>query len=300
MRSFGSTLVACAAFLSACSSGPTPLYERLGASTRLVSTLSPDAQRYFDQGLLLAWGFQHDEAVRSFEEATRQDPRCAMAWWGIAYALGPNINLPLIVEQAARRAFKIAQKARSLADTASEVERALIQALAERYADPPPKDRKPLDEAYAAAMRKVWQRFPADPDVGTLFADALMNVSLDWRAWGSDEERGPRTPEIVAVLEQVLAAHPDHIGANHFYIHAVEASDHPERALVAAERLERLAPAAGHLVHMPAHIYIRLGLYDRAVATNERAAAADDAFFARSPQQTTYHAYRAHNHHFLA
>ena len=173
------------ALLAACTATPPPLYEGLGDSGRDVTTDSEPAQRYFDQGLALSWGFNHDEALRSFQEVARLDPDCAMAWWGVAYTLGPNINRPLTNPDVAVRAHEAAQRALAMADGASELERALIEALAQRFADPPPEDRAALDLAYADAMRAVWLRFPDDPLVGTLFADALMNISLDWRAWGT-------------------------------------------------------------------------------------------------------------------
>jgi tetratricopeptide (TPR) repeat protein len=279
---------------------PPPLYEGLGETGRDVTTDVDLAQTYFDQGLALSWGFNHDEALRSFEEAARLDPDCAMALWGQAYVLGPNLNRPMEDDDVARSAHEASTQALSTADGASDVERALIEALAQRYADPPPEDRSELNLAYANAMREVWKRFPDDPVVGVLFADALMNINLDWRAWGTDEERGEYTPEIVETLERVLEIAPDHAGANHFYIHAVEGSDRPDRALPSAERLGSLMPAAGHMVHMPSHIYIRLGMYDAAVASNARAVTEDDRFFADAPRSGVYHLYRAHNHHFLS
>jgi tetratricopeptide (TPR) repeat protein len=279
---------------------PQPLYDGLGEAGRPVTTDVDLAQTYFDQGLALSWGFNHDEALRSFEEAARLDPDCAMALWGQAYVLGPNLNRPMESEEVARRAHAVAARSLSIVDGASDVERALIEALAQRYADPPPEDRSELDVAYADAMREVWKRFPDDAMVGTLFADALMNINLDWRAWGTDEERGEYTPEIVATLERVLEIAPDHAGAHHFYIHAVEGSDRPERALRSADQLGSLMPAAGHMVHMPSHIYIRLGMYDEAVTSNARAVSEDDRFFAEAPRSGVYHLYRAHNHHFLS
>ena len=288
------------ALLVACATTPPPLYDGLGTSGREVTTDSELAQAYFDQGLALCWGFNHDEALRSFNEMARLDPDCAMAPWGMAYALGPNINRPMTDPAVAGQAHEAAQRALAMADGASEVERALIEAQVRRFADPPPEDRGALDVAYADAMREAWRRFPDDPLLGALFADALMNISLDWRALGTDVERGEHTPEIVATLERVLAAAPGHTGANHLYIHAVEASDRPDRALPSARRLEGLMPAAGHIVHMPSHIYIRLGMYDEAVASNSRAVIEDDRFFAQAPRQGIYHKYRAHNHHFLA
>lgn len=285
--------------LAACVATPPPLYEGLGDSGRAVSTDVDEAQVYFDQGLALCWGFNHDEALRSFQEAARLDPDCAMAYWGQAYALGPNINRLAIDKRTERRAFKAAQRARAKSAGSSELEQALIEALTHRYALPPPDDRTELTLDYADAMREVWRRYPDDPLVGTLFADALMNISNRWRDWETEEGRGEYTPEIVATLEAVLAVAPEHAGANHFYIHSVEASDRPERGLASADRLEGLMPAAGHMVHMPSHIYVRLGMYDEAVATNARAIREDDRFFAEAPRSGIYHLYRAHNHHFL-
>jgi len=288
----------CVFLASGCAPEQVALYKNLDKLGRKVTTRSTRAQRYFNQGFILLWGFNHDEAVRAFEETERWDPKCAMAWWGIAFALGPNINLPL-TDEAARRAHRAAQKAKALQEGTTEVERALIDAITRRYADPVPKDRKHLDMAYAEAMRQVWKRFPGDPDVGVLFADSLLNLSKEWRRLRLDGKRGPHTPEAVATLETVLAAHPDHAGANHFYIHSVEASTRPERGLVAARRLETLVPESGHLIHMPSHIYTRTGHYQQAIASNARAITADDAFFANAGPQGIYHFYRGHNHHFL-
>ncbi|GJM22051.1 MAG: hypothetical protein DHS20C15_19660 [Planctomycetota bacterium] len=323
------------AFLTACATTPPPpLYDGLGDSGHTISSDTALAVDYFDQGLALCWGFNHDEAKRSFEHALELDPSCAMAQWGIAYTLGPNINGPLVDPAVALQAHRAAQMALAMVraedraavhasdraedqatgdavDRAAEhahvapsrstpVERALIEALAVRFADPPPADRAPLDLAYADAMRAVWKRFPNEPLVGTLFADALMNINQDWRAWGTDEERGDHTLEIVGTLENVLALAPQHTGANHFYIHAVEASDNPDRGLRSASALGDLMPAAGHMVHMPAHIFMRLGMYDESVDSNKRAVAADNEFFAQAPRQGVYHLYRAHNSHFLA
>lgn len=285
--------------LGACAPEPIALYKDLDRFGRKVTTRSIRAQRYFHQGMLLLWGFNHDEAVRAFQEAARWDPGCAMAWWGIAHALGPNINLALTDKTVARRAHLAARKAQQLSAGATPVERALIAAMTSRYADPVPKDRKPLDRAYADAMRKVWQRFPEDPDVGVLFADSILNLSKKWRRLRLDGDRGKHTPEAVAALEKVLARHPDHAGANHFYIHSVEASTQPERGLIAARRLETLVPESGHLLHMPSHIYVRTGRYQQAIRTNARAIQADDAFFDDAGPQRMYHFYRAHNHHFL-
>ena len=295
-------VVPCVLSFAACTAGPqaTPvLHDGLGDSRRVVSTRSAEAQRYFDQGLVLCWAFNHDEAVRAFEEAARLDPGCAMAWWGVAFALGPNINLPLTDESVSLRAHRAAQMALTLSATATPVERALIEAMSLRYTDPVPADRSALDLAYAEAMREVRRAHPGDTEVGVLFADSLMLLSRRWRQWPVDGDRGPYTDEIVATLQKVLAADPEHPGVNHFYIHAVEASSRPDRALAAADRLTTSVPAAGHLVHMPSHIYIRLGKYKEAVETNRGAVTADDGFFSTAGSQGIYHYYRAHNAHFL-
>lgn len=276
-----------------------PLYDGLGALRRPITTSSPRAQRYFDQGLILTYGFNHEEAVRAYRQAQRLDPDCAMAHWGEGLALGPNINAPLTDAAAVAAAHAATQRAYALRGQATPVERALIEALNQRYVVPQPADRSALDRAYADAMREVWRRFPDDADVGALFAEALLDTS-PWNQWTKDGEPQPGTPEIVEVLEQTLARHPDHPGANHFYIHTVEASPRPERGLDAARRLAKLVPAAGHLVHMPAHIYIRTGRYAEAEEANRLALIADRAYFAGAGPQGMYEFYRAHNHHFLA
>jgi tetratricopeptide (TPR) repeat protein len=273
------------------------LLERLGDHTRPVTTASPLAQRYFDQGLALTYGFNHDAAVRAFEEAARVDPTCGSCLWGIALALGPNINAPMGPE-AGRRAYAAVQKAVALSDRAKPVERDLIAALATRYAAEPPEDRAALDLAYAEAMRGVRTRYPEDTDVATLAAEALMDL-YPWDYW--TEEGAPReyTEELIALLEGVLARQPEHLGANHFYIHAVEKFT-PEKGVPSAERLADLAPDSGHLVHMPSHIFWRVGRYGDALEINQRAAAADEAFFASCRAGPFYRAvYYPHNIHFL-
>lgn len=285
---------------SAPSAPPGPrLFTSFGTYTRAVTTDSAEAQRWFDQGIQLLYGFNHDEAIRSFREATRHDPRCAMAWWGVAYANGLHINNPEMTELQSQRGYEAAQEALRHLDRASAVERMLIRAVAQRYAWPAPEDRRPLDEAYAAAMEETWRRFPQDPDVGALFAESLMNLQ-PWDLWEKDGRPKGRTPEIVAVLEQVIGSHPGHPGANHFYIHAVEASPAPERAIASADRLGSLVPGSGHLVHMPAHIYARIGRWEDASDANERAIAVDRAYFAVAPPPEFYGLYFVHNIHFLA
>ena len=273
------------------------LLDGLGDHHHPITTGVPRAQRYFDQGLVLTFGFNHDAAVRAFEEAARVDPECAMCSWGIALALGPNINLPMGPE-AGQRAFEASRKAVRLASGASARERAYIEALAARYAADPSLDRAALDLAYAEAMRTVHLADPEDPDAATLLAEALMNL-YPWDYWTSDGEPRKYTPEILSLLEAVLERQPTHVGANHYYIHAVE-EFFPERAVAAADRLGDLAPDAGHLVHMPSHIFWRVGRYNDALEINRRAAAADESFFAWCRAGTFYRAaYYPHNVHFL-
>src|SRR5262245_20194624 len=229
-----------------------PLYPGLGTYQRTITTAWPQAQAYFDQGLRWHYSFNHQEAERSFREATRLDPTCAMCSWGVALTYGSNYNSPTDAtrEDAARAAV---QRARALSGRATERERALIDALAARHGSAPGGDRAALDRAYADAMREVARRYPDDVDAATLFADAMMNLR-PWALWTQGGRPEPGTEEIVFTLERVLAANPDHPGANHLYIHAVEGSPAPERAISAADRLGQLTPGAGHMVHMPSHI----------------------------------------------
>lgn len=277
-----------------------PLFSNLGDYHFPVSTSVPLAQRYFDQGLTLAYAFNHAMAALSFREAARLDPKCALCYWGAALVLGPNINSPM-VEEDAPNAWQAVQKALQLsADPAvSEKERGYIRALAKRYAKQPVEDRSALDRAYAQAMRDLARQYPDDSDVQTLFAEALMDLH-PWNYWQKNGEPQPWAPEILSVLEAALAKEPKHIGANHFYIHMVEASPHPERGLASADRLGDLVPGAGHLVHMPAHIYINIGRYHDASLANQRAIEADEAFLAEVNVEGIYpQAYVPHNHHFL-
>jgi tetratricopeptide (TPR) repeat protein len=278
-----------------------PLYDNVGTHHHAITTSSPDAQRYFDQGLAFSYAFNHAEAIRAFRHATEIDPACAMCFWGIAYALGPNINAP-ISEEAAREAWPAIQQAGALASNASEKERALIEALAARYAEDPTAERAPLDAAYAAAMRDVARRFPQDDDVATLFAQSLMDTS-PWNYWEEDGSPRADTLDVLNALEGVLERNPDHAGAIHLYIHAVEASPDPGRAERYADRLAALMPGAGHIVHMPGHIYLRVGRYNDATAANDRAVAADEAYFATdaAPGNMMYEVgYHPHNVHFKA
>jgi len=276
----------------------SPLFDDLGSLHHPITTTSELAQQYFDQGLRLVYAFNHEEAIRSFEAAARQDPQAAMAYWGIALALGPNINSEM-GKQDERRAIEMVQKARRLATNAIPREQAYIEALTARYVGRKGVKRKGLDEAYAKAMRLVMQQFPDDLDAATLFAEALMDLR-PWDLWKQDGRPQPGTEEIVTTLESVLAQNPDHPGACHYYLHAVEASQQPERALPCAERLPGLMPGAGHLVHMPAHIYMKLGKYHEAVERNQEAAHVDQLYLAGRNQGGEYaDGYYTHNLHFL-
>jgi len=279
-------------------SSPVALDPGLGPLHHGVSTRDPQAQAYFDQGLKLVFAFNHDLAIRSFQRAAELDPDLAMARWGIALSLGPNINLPMDAD-AHRTAYAEVQKALALKSRASVAERAYIDALATRYSVNAEADQQPLQIAYKNAMQDLARRYPNDADAAVLYAESLMDLR-PWKWWAPDGKPADGTLEIVNVLERALAQHPDHIGANHYYIHAVEASQHPEKALPAAKRLEKLAPAAGHLLHMSAHIYIRTGNYPEAARVNEAAVRADEAL-AKSADVSFYRiAYYGHNLHFLA
>ncbi len=275
-----------------------PLFDTFGDLHRDIGTRVPAAQRYFDQGLRMAYGFNHEAAGRAFAEAARLDPRCAMCVWGQALVLGPNINLPMDPAQA-KDASALAARAAGLAHSARPADRALIQALQARYADPAPEDRKPLDRAYADAMARVVEQFPDDDDAATLYAEALMDLS-PWAYWNADGSPAEFTPRLVGELERVLARNPRHIGAMHYYIHAVEASPSPRRAERYADALAALAPGSGHLVHMPAHIYIRVGRYHDATLTNFAATTADKDFLAvcRGSNGVYPLGYVPHNWHF--
>jgi tetratricopeptide (TPR) repeat protein len=274
-----------------------PLYPGLGPVHHPVTTSSPLAQKYFDQGLAFTYGFNHEEAERSFEQASQIDPKMAIAYWGVALVLGPNYNLPGDPARGKKAHDAVAQ-ARALEPGASPEERALIDAVAQRYgADG--AGSAASDQAYANAMRTVAHKYPDDLDVQTLFAESLMDLH-PWRLWSIDGQPGPDTIEIVTTLETVLKKDPNNIGANHYYIHAIEASPDPSRAMASADRLGALAPGAGHLVHMPSHIYIRTGRFHDAAETNASAIKADQAFFAKSKEGGVYPlVYYTHNIHFL-
>ena len=276
------------------------LLEGLGDHHFPITTRNPEAQRWFDQGLMLTYGFNHDAAERSFLRATQLDPDCAMCWWGASLVLGPHVNAGMDPENNAS-AWSRLQKARALAANASPREQAYIEVLSTRYAENPPEDRRALDEAYAAATRQLVAQRPDDLDAAAFHAEAMMDLQ-PWAYY--DEQRRPigNTSEIVSVLESVMQRDPNHAGALHLYVHAVEASDDPQRGVVAADRLRTLIPGSGHLVHMPAHIYARVGRWHDAVIANERAIEADDAYLAvcRGNTKGIYPlGYVPHNHHFL-
>jgi tetratricopeptide (TPR) repeat protein len=274
-----------------------PIFEGMGNHRRKVSTSNAEAQRYFDQALALCYGFNHDEAANSFTEAARLDPGCAMAYWGQAYALGPNYNLPYDEGQH-RQAYAAIQKAIEKKPSASPAERDLIDALAARFEDPPLEDREHLDKAYGDAMAEVWKKHPNDTDIGVLYVDARMNQNR-WNLWTKGGKPNTHTLEIIATLERVFELDINHPGANHLYIHAIEPSPNPGKAEAAADRLGALVPGSGHLVHMPAHIYVQMGRYMDSIACNRKASRIDREYFARVGTKGIYHFYHLHNTHFL-
>src|SRR5438552_13979173 len=278
---------------------PVTLVTGLGDLHHPVSTKSPQAQQFFDQGLRFIYAFNHDEAARSFQHAAELDPKLAMAYWGVAEAVGPNYNDPADPDRY-QKAHEAAQKAVDLSGAASPSEQAYVAAMAKRFPSDPKSDLKKAAENYHDAMRQVVSQFPDDLDAATLFAEAGMNLH-PWGLWHPDGKPEAGTEEIVATLESVLKRDPNHMGAVHYYIHTVEASPTPERALAGANRLASLAPAAGHIVHMPAHIYIRTGDYAAAVKTNEQAAAIDRSYIKATGTQGIYPMmYYSHNLHFIA
>ncbi len=280
-------------------SKPATLMSGLGDLHHPVSTSNPQAQQFFDQGLRLIYAFNHDEAARSFQRAADLDPKLAIAHWGVAEAVGPNYNDPASDDRFVM-AHEAIQKAVDLSGNASSAEQAYIEAMALRFPADPKADRKQAAEAYHDAMREVAKKFPDDLDAATLFAESGMNLH-PWGLWHHDGIPEAGTEEIVATLESVIKRDPNHMGAVHYYIHAVEASASPQRALAAANKLAAMAPAAGHLVHMPAHVYIRTGDYESAVKTNQEAAAADRAYIKASGAQGLYPMmYYSHNLHFIA
>lgn len=272
----------------------------LGNLNHPIAVSTSQAQHFFDQGLTLIYAFNHQDAERSFRRAAELDPNAPMPWWGVAMAVGPNYNLDVDPERE-KIAYDAIQKALALSKHAPPSEQAYIEALAQRYSNAPKPDYHQLAVAYSQAMRKVADRFLDDPDAGTLYAESLMDLR-PWLLWTNDGKPAPDTEEILARLETVLRAYPNHVGANHYYIHAQEASPHPERALPSADRLGSMVPAAGHLVHMPSHIYARTGDFNDAAAANVAAVKADGAYVERTGSQDSMYSlmYYSHNLHFLS
>jgi tetratricopeptide (TPR) repeat protein len=281
-----------------------PLFEGMGNHEHPISTSDPWVQKYFNQGLVIDFAFNHAESARSFRAAQTLDENCAMCYWGEALALGPNINVTsngkaIMSEESQLAAYEAIKKAASLSATVSQKERDYIDALAVRYNGDPESEREPQDLAYADAMRALYQKYPGDDDAASLFAEALM-TTMPWDYWLDPENPKPETIEVISALETVIARSPQHPLALHLYIHAVEASSSPERAEKAADSLANLVPGAGHLVHMPAHIYWRVGRYHDASEANVKAADVDEAYIAQCNAQGFYPAlYYPHNIHFL-
>ena len=264
-----------------------------------ITTDSPEAQAWFNQGLVLLYGFNHGEAIRSFQEASARDPEAAMPWWGIAYANGMHLNAPEVTEAQWEAGHRAAQMALSLLDAETPLERAMVEAIATRTAWPMPDEQRPYDEAFAEAMEAIYAEHGDSPDVASIYAESLMNLQ-PWDYWTEELEPKGRGADILAVIEKGLETHPGHAQLCHLYIHATEAGPNPEAAEEAADRLLTAVPAAGHLVHMPSHTYARIGRYADAVISNEMAVEADEAFFALGTEPGMYYVYFAHNLHFLA
>jgi tetratricopeptide (TPR) repeat protein len=277
------------------------LFDGLGSFHRKITTRSPLAQRYFDQGMRFVWAFNHDEATRSFAKAATIDPTCASCYWGVALTLGPNYNMPMMSSARGRVGWEAVRKAEANARRATPVERALIAAVAKRYrgnGEVDPSNSKPLLGAYVEAMKQVAAKYPNDLDVQTMYAEGLMNTN-PWKLWNADGTQNPGTQQILDALQYVLKRDPRHPGANHYYVHAVEASPHPEQALPSAEALNGMMPSAGHLEHMPAHILQRVGRYEAAAEANRRGAAADLAYLKETAPPDYYPMYLIHNFQFL-
>jgi len=277
-----------------------PKFKGLDGINFSITTKNKEAQAYFNQGIMLAYAFNHAEAARSFFEATRIDSTCAMCFWGYAYVLGPNYNAGM-EEDNFERAYNAIQKAITLAEPCTAKEKELIKALSFRYSEKPPDDRKPLDIAYSNAMKKVYDKFSSDPDIGAIYAESMMDLH-PWDLYEKETKKPkPWTPELLAVLEHLIKINPTHPGAHHFYIHAVEASANPEKGLASAKLLATLVPGAGHLVHMPSHIYINTGDYHLGTLANLEAVKVDSNYITACHAQGAYPlSYYPHNYHFLS
>lgn len=275
------------------------MFSGLGNHSRKVTTASAKAQAYFNQGLNFVYAFNHGESGRSFRTAIKYDPNCAMAWWGLAIAQGPHINYPAVDPEGAKTAADAIKKAMGLLKNATPAEKALIEATSVRYADPQPEDRSGLDKAFAEKMKEAWARFPKDADIGALYAESLMDLH-PWDYWTANGTPRPWTPEITRLIDDVLKVNIRHPQANHLAIHIWEASNAPEKALPAANRLRFMQPGLGHMVHMPSHIDVRLGNWREAIAANERAIKTDEEYRSKRPRQGLYRIYMMHNRHMLA
>ncbi len=277
-----------------------PLLDGLDVLHYPITTSNPEVQKYFDQGLVLSYGFNHAEAARSFYYATKLDPDCAMCYWGYALVLGPNYNAGMDPNNY-ERAYKAVQKAKELSGNVTEKEKALISALAKRYIPEPVEDRRHLDLAYSAAMKELYQRYDSDPEIAALYAESVMDL-YPWNLYDKEGEPREWTPDVIALLEKVMKEYPDHPGAHHFYIHATEASNSPERALASAKKFDDgLVPGAGHLIHMPSHTYIQTGDYHKGSLANLEAVKIDSAYITTCHAQGAYPlVYYPHNYHFLA
>ncbi len=275
------------------------LYEGFDGYARSMGTSNPEAQAWFDQGMQFLYGFNHAEAIRSFQEAAARDPENPMPWWGIAHASGININDPMMEDEDWRRADHAVTQAKLRIKNASPLEKGLIRAARARYTYPPPAEPRAYDQAYADAMAEVRAEFPNDPDVAVMYAESLMNLQ-PWDYWTNEGEPRGKIETVVATIERAIELDPDHPGALHLYIHAVEASSNPDRAEAAADRLLNQVPGSGHLVHMPSHLFIRVGRYSDAAVSNEMAVAADRRYFEKAPPPGYYSLYYGHNLHFLS
>ena len=274
------------------------LFEGMGPYQRSFTTESDQAQAYLNQGMVWIQAFNHDEAIRSFLNAAEADPSCAWAWWGVAYCEGPNYNDPHPDDARSRAAWYALQNAVARMESASEVERDLITALTARYTNPWPEDRAELDQAYADAMSEVWKKHPDNADVGALYAEAMMQLK-PWQLYDQDRKPVEGTEEIRQLLEQVIKLDPTHAGAKHLYIHAVEPSGQPDDALAMAQQLDDLVPASGHLLHMPSHIYVQTGHWQKAIEQNVKAIESDDRYRQRAATGAIQYGYQFHNAHML-